>query len=259
MLEFDEATARALEYVYATRDVQRRRRLVREAIAARPGERVLDVGCGTGFYVAELLEDVGPDGAVTGVDPSAPMLTVARERCAGAPNVTFAEGAATALPVEDASFDAAVSVQVLEYVEDVDAALRELRRVLRPGGRLVVWDVDWRTVSMHAVDRERHDRVLRGWDRHLADPALPRTMAPRLRAAGFEDVAVEGHAFTTAELDFEAYGGSLVGTITTYLTSLDDFPEADRTGWLAEQQALGEAGEFYFSCVQCCFAARRGG
>jgi ubiquinone/menaquinone biosynthesis C-methylase UbiE len=259
MLEFDEAAARALEVVYATRDVKRRRRLVREAIAAQRGERVLDVGCGSGFYVAELLEEVGTDGAVTGVDPSTPMLAVARERCAGAANATFREGSATELPVEDASVDAAVSVQVLEYVEDVDAALRELHRVLRPGGRLVVWDVDWTTLSMHAVDRERHERVLRAWDRHLDDPALPRTLAPRLRAAGFEEVSVAGHAFTTAELDFEAYGGSLVGTIAVYLASLDDFPEADRTGWVEEQQALGAAGEFYSSCVQCCVAARRGG
>ena len=64
-------------------------------------------------------------------------------------------------PVPDASFDAALSVQVLEYVAEVDAALAELRRALRPGGRLVIWDIDWSTVSWHSADPVRMRRVLR--------------------------------------------------------------------------------------------------
>ncbi|HEV2813393.1 MAG TPA: methyltransferase domain-containing protein, partial [Solirubrobacteraceae bacterium] len=229
-MEFDSATADALEVIYATRDVRRRRRLVRDAIAVQPGERVLDVGCGPGFYVAELLEDAGPGGSAVGVDASAPMLALAARRCADLPNASFAEGTATALPVEDAGFDAAVSVQVLEYVDDVPAALREVHRALRPGGRVVVWDVDWSTVSMHAVDRERHERVLRAWDRHLVDPALPRRLAPLLTEAGFADVTAEGHAFATTDLVPDAYGGSLVAVIAKYLMGQDDFPAADREG-----------------------------
>jgi arsenite methyltransferase len=256
-LEFDKATSDALEAVYGTRDVLRRRRLIRDAIAVQPGERVLDVGCGPGFYVAELLEDAGAEGSAVGVDASPSMLALAAKRCEHLPNASFAEGSATALPVPDGSFDAAISVQVLEYVEDVPAALGELRRALRPGGRVVVWDVDWPTVSMSAVDRDRHERVLRAWDRHLVHPALPRRLAPLMREAGFEDVRVEGHAFTTAKLEFDAYGGSLVGVIARYLSGLDDVPQADREGWVAEQGALHDRGEFYFSCVQVCFAARR--
>ena len=72
-LNFDETVARALEAVYATRDILRRRRLVRDALGAMPSERVLDVGCGPGFYAAELLEQVGPGGSVVGVDESEAM------------------------------------------------------------------------------------------------------------------------------------------------------------------------------------------
>jgi arsenite methyltransferase len=75
-LEFDESLGEQLEVLYRTRDILRRRRLVHEALAARPGERILDVGCGPGFYVAELLEAVGPQGSVVGVDVSAPMLAI---------------------------------------------------------------------------------------------------------------------------------------------------------------------------------------
>lgn len=102
-LAFDEGISQQLESIYRTGDVLRRRRLVREALAAAPGERVLDVGCGAGFYVAELLEDLGPDGSIVGVDSSPQMLALARRRCEGHDNVDFREGDASSLPVEDAS------------------------------------------------------------------------------------------------------------------------------------------------------------
>src|SRR4029453_11868535 len=135
---------------YRTRDVLRRRRLVREAVAGSAGMRILDVGCGPGFYVAELLEQVGRTGAVVGVDASPQTLALARRRTEGHDNVVLYQADATDLPVPDAAFDAALSVQVLEYVADVDAALAELGRALRPGGRLVIWAIDWSTVSWHA-------------------------------------------------------------------------------------------------------------
>ena len=253
-LGFDEGLAKQLDAIYRTRDVLRRRGLVHEALDAQPGERILDVGCGPGFYVAELAERVGETGAVIGVDFSAPMLAVAERRCAELPQAEFREGDATDLPVEDGAFDAVVSVQVLEYVADVEAALGEIRRALRPGGRVVLWDVDWATFSMHARDRERSERVLKAWDMHLVDPTLPSTLAPRLRAAGFEDVRVEAHAFATAELTNEAYGGSLIGLIEQFVAVSGH--EEDARAWGAEQRELGEAGEFYSAVVQLCFTAR---
>src|SRR4051812_29630711 len=111
--------AAGLEVIYRTRDVRRRRQLVLGALDAQPGDRVLDLGCGPGFYVADLAERVGPEGAVTGIDPSAAMLAMTARRTEGATNVTLAEGGADAIPAADAAFDGAVSVQVLEYVADV--------------------------------------------------------------------------------------------------------------------------------------------
>lgn len=254
-LEFAEGLAKQLDAVYRTRDVVRRRRLVHEAMAAQPGERILDIGCGPGYYVAELAERVGEAGSVVGIDFSEAMLAVAARRCAELSNTEFKEGDATALPVEDGDFDATLSVQVLEYVADVETALGEIRRVLRPGGRVVLWDVDWATLSMHARDSERSERVLRAWDQHLVDPILPRTLAPRLRAAGFEEVRMEGHVFATAELTNEAYGGSLLGVIEPFVAQCG--LEDDARAWAAEQRELGEAGEFYSSVVQLCFSARR--
>jgi arsenite methyltransferase len=256
-LVFDDRTASQLETLYRTRDVLRRRRLVREALGAGPGDRVLDVGCGPGFYVAELLEQVGPTGSVVGVDASPQTLALARRRTDGADNVALHLADATALPVADASFDAALSVQVLEYVADLDAALGELHRALRPGGRLVVWDVDWSTVSWHSADPDRMARVLAAWDGHLADPCLPRTLAPRLRAAGFGDVRAEAHSFATTERTPDAYGAAIQPLVQQYVVGRDGVTGNEAGAWAAEQAELGERGEFFFACIQFCFTATR--
>jgi arsenite methyltransferase len=247
--------AKQLEVLYRRRDVVRRRQLVAEAIAAQPGEHVLDVGCGPGFYVTELLDQVGAYGSVTGVDVSGAMLTVAANRVDGHDNVSFCEADATKLPVPDGAFDAALSVQVLEYVPDTRAALAEIYRALRPGGRVVIWDVDWVTVSWHTTDDARMRRMLDAWDRHLTHPSLPRTLSPQLREAGFSDVTTAGHAFVTAALDPETYGGSLTELIVRYAIEQGGMDAADAEAWKAEQQQLDANGEFYFTCIQLCFKA----
>jgi ubiquinone/menaquinone biosynthesis C-methylase UbiE len=109
-----------------------------ELVAPAPGERVLDVACGTGAVTRRLVERVTPGGQVTGLDLSEPMLDVARETVPGG---TFVAGDAQELPFPDASFDAATCQQGLQFVPEPLRALRELRRVLQPGGRagLALW------------------------------------------------------------------------------------------------------------------------
>jgi ubiquinone/menaquinone biosynthesis C-methylase UbiE len=257
-MAFDESRARQLETLYRTRDVLRRRALVRQALAVRAGERVLDVGCGPGFFVEELLNEVGPGGAVVGIDASPQMLAAAAQRCAQHANVDFREGDATALPVEEAGFDAALCVQVLEYVADPTAALTQMHRALRPGGRVVVWDIDWGTVSWHSEDPERMDRVLRAWDAHLTHPSLPRTLAARLRAADFSQVGAEGHVFATTALDPEAFGtGVVLKLAEEYVAGRPEVGVEEARAWAAEQRELGARGELFFACTQFCFTAVR--
>jgi SAM-dependent methyltransferase len=254
-VEFDEAMAARVEALYQIADAVRRRRIVREALGASPGERILDVGCGPGFYCAELAAEVGSSGSVVGVDSSPAMLTLAARRCAGHERVELRPGDAVSLPLDDTSVDAALCVQVLEYVADPTVALAELHRVLRPGGRVLVWDVDWATVSLHASDPALTERVLSAWDQHLTHRSLPRTLGPRLRSAGFEQVRMQAHPFSTCEFDPETYGVALLPLIATFVIGRDEITEHESQAWVAEQRDLGARGEFYFASTQFCFTA----
>ncbi len=108
-----------------------------------PGERVLDLGSGAGTDSLVAAQMVGPTGSVTGIDMTPEMLAKARASAAelGAENVEFVEAEAERLPFADESFDVVISNGVIDLIPDKDAVFAELRRVLRPGGRIQVADV----------------------------------------------------------------------------------------------------------------------
>jgi protein-L-isoaspartate O-methyltransferase len=134
---------------------------LREILDPKPGERILEVGPGTGYYTLDVAEWVKPDGEVDILDLQQEMLdhTMRRAGERGLSNVTPTQSDARAMPYEDGTYDAAFLITVLGEIPDQDAALRELTRVLKPGGRLVVGEL-------------------------LGDPHYVRLAPMRLRASG---------------------------------------------------------------------------
>jgi SAM-dependent methyltransferase len=122
---------------------------------------------------------------VCGVDISEPMVAIAKKRCDGRPWAEFQTADATRLPYPDHHFHAAASTQVYEYLPDIPTALRELHRVLRPGGRALILDTDYGSLVIHTEDAPRMARALSAWDEHFAHASLPRTLSRQLREAGF--------------------------------------------------------------------------
>lgn len=116
---------------------------LRSVLAPAPGERVLEIGPGTGYYTLDMAEWVGPDGRVEIFDLQQEFLdhVIGRAGERGLANVVPTQGDATALPYEDDSIDAVALTAVLGEIPDPVAALREIRRVLKPGGRLIVGEL----------------------------------------------------------------------------------------------------------------------
>lgn len=257
---FDAGASSKLEAVYQTPDVVAQRHATLQALALRPGEQVLDVGAGPGFLVAEMAEQVGPTGHVTGLDISDSMVALARQRCAQGPvgsRTAIVKGDAAALPFPSASFDVGVSTQVYEYVPSISAALAELHRVLRPGGRVLILDTDWDSVVWHAHDQARMRRVLTAWKERFADPYLPRTLARRLEDAGFAVRSRDVLVLFNPVYDPHTYSLTNGRIMADFVLGRQGITRDEVEAWTRDLEHLGQEGDYFFSLNRYLFLAER--
>lgn len=152
-------------------------RLAVELTGTQPGDRVVDVGCGPGS-AARFAAGIGA--RVTGVDPSPAMLGLARRLTRDSAGVTYLDGSAESLPVPDGSATVVWTIASVHHWQDVDAGLREVRRVLTPGGRFLAME---RPVDPGATGHASH-----GW---TDDQAA--AFADMCREHGFVDLQVSKH------------------------------------------------------------------
>lgn len=173
---------------------------VTAAVGVKPGEAVLDVACGTGAASRAAARAAGPDGSVTGVDLGEPTLEIARSFAPepDAAPISFSQSDAAALPVEDAAFDVVMCQQGLQFFPERPAALAEMHRALKPGGRLAV-------STWASIDRTPFAPIAEALGRHLGEEAQGGMSSPfaltssdleeLVGGAGFEDIALSEVTF----------------------------------------------------------------
>lgn len=255
MIEFGERQARAIEVMYQNPDVAGQRSEVLARLELRAGEAVLDVGSGPGLLLRDMALSVGAGGKAVGLDMSQPMIDVAKRRCEGLAQVAFQQAEATKLPFPDVTFDAAVSTQVYEYVADMALALKELHRVMKPGGRILILDTDWDSLVLYTRDRARQARILEVWDEHLADAHLPASLSPKLRAAGFQITRRSIIPIFNPEYHPNTFAAGILDGIRGFVAGRQGITKEEADGWANDLRALGASGEFFFSINRYVFQA----
>jgi arsenite methyltransferase len=253
-LAFDDEVSRLVEAFNASAGATARRARILHALALQPGDRVLDVGSGPGHQTFEMATVVGDAGRIDGVDPADSALEIARRRCAGLGNVHFQRGEAAHLPFDDATFNAVMSSQVFEYLNDVPSGLAEMFRVLKPGGRALIHGTDWGALLWHASDPQRMARMLASWDRHLADPHLPQTLGRKLRDAGFTHVRAEPVVHLETQYDPSSVSAILMQFVVGYVVS-QGISQSEADAWAEDLRALDARGEYFFSANEYIFTA----
>ena len=256
-LEFDNEATQQLLSVYTTADVKAQRKAFVHILAPRADERILDVGSGPGFLLSAIADAVGPRGAVCGIEISEPLSVVARQNCKHQPWAEIRHGNALQLPLPDDTFDAAISTQVLEYVADVDTAIAEMFRGVRPGGRVVIVDTDWDSIVWHSADPVRMNRILLAWEQHAPHARLPRTLAARLRWAGFRVDAQTMLPMFNPEFGEQTYSNRMIDLILPFVTAQAGIPLAIANQWATELRQSGARGDYFFSLNRYAFVATK--
>ena len=179
------------------------------------GERVLEVGCGTGVFLTALATAVGPTGQVVGIDHAEPFVERARERVHSLEQVRVEQSDAYRLPFADEAFDAAHCERLLMHLEDPVTALREMRRVVRPGGRVVAAEPDWAGLQIDHQDRTAIRMLIDRWQR-ATNPSMGLRLNRHMAEAGLVNRTLVPVAIVAREYDeLAAYGVDLGETAET--------------------------------------------
>ena len=247
-MEFTGEIAEIQQRLAASHEMAVRRNAVLQELAPRRGERVIEVGCGAGLLLRDIGLALGPHGLAAGVDISPDQIAVATRECDGVPAVKPMVCDIRSLDYPDGVFDAAVAVQVVEYIEDAPGALAELRRVLKPGGRFHCLATNWDSAFWHGPDEALTAEITQVWDGHAAWPNLPARLPPMLARAGFGKIRTLPVPVVNPDLHENTFAYWIARLMAAYAVDRG-VPAARAEAWLAALDAADAEGEFFFSSV----------
>jgi SAM-dependent methyltransferase len=225
-----------------------RRLAVFEVLAPRAQSQVLDIGCGGGQLLRDLALAVAPNGRAAGIDVSDDQLEAARKFCLDAPCAEFFNADVCDLPWKEGNFDAASSIQTLEYVPDVDRALNETRRVVRRGGRVAFISVLWDAYQFYGAEAKLNGRVLDAFRAHCPHQMLPLEMPRRMVAAGLDGVSQRSLTIFGSSFHENAYAFCASRFVAAFVTT-QGIGEDEAQDWLNQLAQADQDGRFGFVTV----------
>jgi SAM-dependent methyltransferase len=215
------------------------------ALEPRPGAVLLDVGCGTGEDVRTLARRVAPGGRAIGVDASARMVAEARRRAAEAGEGTaeFIRSDVRSLALPDAAVDGCRTERLLQHIDEPAAAIAEMARVVRPGGRVVAAEPDWGTLVIDAGDPAAAAEVAAAAGRRLRSGLVGRSLRRLFAEAGLAEVTAVARTLVVtdrarADMLFDLPGGARQAVVDGSLAAdrasawLDELASAEAEGTL---------------------------
>ncbi len=220
-----------------------------ERLQIRPGHRIIDVGCGPGDDARTMAEQVAPGGEVVGLDHDEEMIRQASLRSADSDHpVRFVLADAYTLPFESAGFDGCRADRLLQHLDEPQRAVSEFFRVLRPGGRCVVADVDWGTLTV-ATSFPALTRAILGCGSDLhRNGWAARAIYGQFRSAGFVEVGCEMAVSHTTEWAVAAWAFGLEH-FAAESAERRLISERERDLWLKDLREQDAAGIFFSSIM----------
>jgi SAM-dependent methyltransferase len=245
----------ALDVQAASAGVRRLREWAHRGVAARSGERALDIGAGTGSETQVLAAAVGPAGDALGVEPNPGVRSVAERRAAEAGSrARFVDGDALALPVGDADVDAVWCERVFQHLAEPEKAATEIARVLRPGGRVALLDTDWATTILHPGEADVVAVLTGGALTAAANPYAGRKLVGQLAAAGLEIHDVGSQALIQ---DHQKVSWPIIRMLGEGAVRRDLITEGQRDRLYADLTAAAGRGALHMSVTMFGVIARR--
>jgi ubiquinone/menaquinone biosynthesis C-methylase UbiE len=230
------------------------KRRMEALLQPRVGQRILDLGCGTGDDARALARLVAPGGRVVGVDNSEAMLAEARRRAVGLSlSLEYRLSDAQRLDLPDETFDGCRTERTFMHLEAPEQALAEMVRVARPGGKVVVFDFDWDTLLVDHPDPSLTRRILDLMADSLRNGRIGRRLPGMFEEAGLGEISIAPH---TVLMRWAFFQQLFAGTLSR-AQEQGRLSEPEAASWLERLAAAAQTGRFFAALTGFIVAGRK--